>query len=317
MTQQDPTPGSAAQSHWYGFFLSLLTAVMWGTLPIALQLLMKSLDAITITWVRFLFSAAFVWLLLWRRGKLPVLRSFSLRTHSLTLIAVVALMGNFLLYLVGLKLLNPEATGIIIQIAPFLLMFGSVWFYHEHLTRADMVALVVLVGGLLLFFNDRLDELLGSSPGYTLGVVVMMLAALSWSVYGLLQKTLMRQMSSMQLTLLIYVGGAAFLLLPGSPLALLKLDLLNSGLVLFSCLNMVLGYGAFTEAIRVWQAARVSAVISLAPVITIICMPLAVWLWPQYYQSSQLNWLSYVGAAAVVAGSMLLALARTPARRRA
>ena len=29
---------NSAERHWYGLFLSLLTALMWGTPPIALQL---------------------------------------------------------------------------------------------------------------------------------------------------------------------------------------------------------------------------------------------------------------------------------------
>jgi drug/metabolite transporter (DMT)-like permease len=301
---------SSAERHWMGLALSLLTALMWGTLPIALQLLMQSLDVNTITWARFVFSAGFVWLVLQRRGQLPRLRSFDRRTLLLTLVAIVALMGNFLLYLVGLDHLNPEASGIIIQLAPFLLMAGSVVFYGERMTPLDLIGAAVLFGGLLLFFNERLGLLFGGLSDYTFGVVAMLLAALTWSIYGLMQKTLLRVMSSMQLTLLIYTGGAVLLLFFSAPLAIVSLDWLPLLVLLYGCVNMVLGYGAFTEAMRVWQAAKVSAVIALAPVVTIVCMPLAVWLWPAHYSSSELNLWSYVGAVLVVAGSMLSALGK-------
>jgi len=296
--------------HWYGFFLSLLTAFMWGILPIALQLLLSELDAVTITWARFVFSAAFVWFLLYRQGKLPSVAAFTNRTRALTGVAIVALMGNFVLYLYGLKLLNPETTGIIIQLAPFLLMAGSVLFYGERMTRLDVGGALVLLAGLLLFFNDRLGTLFQSVSAYTLGVIIMVLAAVSWTIYGLLQKTLLRTMNSMQLTFLIYSGGALLLLLFSAPAALLELDGLHALLLLFGCLNMVVGYGAFTEAMHVWHAAKVSAVIALAPVITIICMPLVVWWWPSHFTSSGLNFLSYAGAALVVAGSMVSSLGK-------
>jgi drug/metabolite transporter (DMT)-like permease len=301
---------SSAERHWAGLLLSLLTAFMWGTLPIALQLLMQSLDVNTITWARFLFSAAFVWIVLQRRGQLPALRGFDRRTLLLTGVAIVALMANFLFYLVGLDHLNPEASGIIIQLAPFLLMAGSVLFYGERMTPLDIVGALVLFGGLLLFFNERLGLLFGGLNDYTFGVAAMLLAALTWSVYGLMQKTLLRVMNSMQLTLLIYSGGAVLLLLFSAPADIMALGWLPLVVLLFGCLNMVIGYGAFTEAMRVWQAAKVSAVIALAPVVTIICMPLAVWLWPDHYSSSQLNPWSYLGAALVVAGSMLSALGK-------
>lgn len=301
---------SANERHWYGFFLSLLTAFMWGTLPLALQLLLQSLDVNTITWARFVFSAIFVWFVLQRRSSLPRLAAFDRRTLVLTTVAIVALMGNFLLYLVGLDYLNPETTGIIIQLAPFLLMGGSVLFHGERMRPLDVVGALVLFGGLLLFFNERLGRLFQSASDYSLGVLFVVLAAVSWSIYGLMQKSLLRVMNSMQLTLLIYAGGAVLLLLISNPLAILSLSPLAAFLLLFGCLNMVVGYGAFTEAMKVWQAAKVSAVIALAPVVTIVCMPLAVWWWPQHFVSSQLNLLSYVGAALVVAGSMLSSLGR-------
>ncbi|HHX82978.1 MAG TPA: DMT family transporter [Pseudomonadaceae bacterium] len=296
--------------HWYGFFLSLLTAVMWGTLPIALQLLMESLDVNTITWARFLFSAVFVWLVLQRRGRLPQVRQFSMRTRLLVGVAILALMANFLLYLLGLDYLNPETTGIIIQLAPFLLMGGSVLFYGERMGLLDVLGALLLMAGLLLFFNERLGHLFESVSDYTLGVICVLLAAVTWSIYGLMQKALLRVMSSMQLTLLIYAGGAVLLLALSDPLAIFALAPLPALLLLFGCVNMVVGYGAFTEAMQVWQAAKVSAVIALAPVITILCMPLAVWWWPQHYTSSQLNLLSYIGAALVVGGSLLSSLGK-------
>lgn len=300
----------STERHWYGFFLSLLTAFMWGTLPIALQLLLEALDVNTITWARFVFSALFVWLVLRRRGNLPKLGEFNTRVLVLVAVAIVALMGNFLLYLVGLENLNPETTGIIIQLAPFLLMGGSVLFYGERMRPLDVFGAILLLAGLGLFFNERLGLLFQSASDYTLGVVCVLLAAVSWSIYGLMQKALLRVMSSMQLTLLIYTGGAVLLLVLSNPVAIFGLSALPAFLLFFGCLNMVVGYGAFTEAMHVWQAAKVSAVIALAPVITILCMPLAVWLWPQYYTSSQLNLLSYLGAVLVVGGSMLSSLGK-------
>lgn len=304
---------NSPERNWAGLFLSLLTAFMWGTLPVALQLLVQVLDVNTITWTRFTFSAVFVAMVLQRRGQLPPLRSYSRRTLLLTSVAIIALMGNFLLYLVGLDHLNPEASGIIIQLAPFLLMGGSVLFYGERMTPLDIVGALVVFGGLLLFFNESLGLLFGGLSDYTIGVVAMLVAALTWSIYGLMQKTLLRVMSSMQLTLLIYSGGAVLTLFLSAPLAILELGWLPLLVLLYACLNMVLGYGAFTEAMRVWQAAKVSAVIALAPVITIIAMPLAVWLWPNHYSSSELNLWSYLGGALVVAGSMLSALGKSRA----
>jgi drug/metabolite transporter (DMT)-like permease len=128
-----------------------------------------------------------------------------------------------------------------------------------------------------------------------------------------LQKRLLNYMNSIQLTLVIYAGGVLALIGFISPAALGQLDGIEWAALLFCCINMVVGYGAFTEALQVWQAARVSAVIALAPVVTIICMNLAVAFWPAYFASSNLNAWSYAGALLVVAGSMLAALGKPSA----
>jgi drug/metabolite transporter (DMT)-like permease len=299
--------------HWYGFSLSLLTALMWGVLPVVLELLLDVLDVVTITWARFMFSALFVFLLLARKGNLPAVRSFATTIKLLVAIAIAALLGNFLLYLIGLDMLNPETTQVMIQLAPFILMFGSVLLYGERLGVLEWCGAAVLIVGLLLFFNIRLQILADGISTYSLGVLVMVLASVSWSVYGLLQKRLLRSMNSLQLTLQIYSGGALALLFFISPHALLALNAQQVMALLFCCVNMVLGYGAFTEAMHVWQAAKVSAVIALAPVITMLSMVLAVRLWPAIYTSSELNLLSWIGALLVVAGSMLAALGKARA----
>jgi drug/metabolite transporter (DMT)-like permease len=297
-----------------GFWLSLLTAFMWGTLPVALVLLLDDLDVVTITWARFAFSAVIVGVGLLRQRQLPSPGMLSIRLRWTLVVAVLALLGNFLLYLVGLDLLNPEATQTIIQLAPILLLLGSVYFNGERLSVLEWAGAAVLVVGLLLFFNQRLDHLFSALTAETIGVISMLAAALSWSIYGLLQKRLLQVLSSRQLTLLIYGAGTIVLLLFISPSSMLQLDSLQVLALLYCCLNMVLGYGAFTEALRVWQAAKVSAVIALAPIFTILTMQVAVHGWPQLFTSSELNTLAYVGALVVVAGSMLTALGKRAVR---
>lgn len=301
---------SLASHPFYGFAMALLTALMWGVLPVVFTLLRGGPDVIAVTWIRFAFSAVVVGLFLWQRGQLPALAAWRRRDWLVLLFAVFFLAGNFILYLLGLELISPEATVIVIQLAPFILMFGSVFIYGEHFAAIEWLGAAVLFIGLGLFFNERLGLLLQALTAETLGIVYMLLAAISWGIYGLLQKLLLRKTGSVQLTLLMYAGGALLLLPVSSASSLLGMDALQTGAVLFGCLNMVIGYGAFTEALRVWQGAKVSAVIAIAPIITILAMHVAVWLWPAYFTSSGLNLWAYVGAALVVGGSMLAALGK-------
>lgn len=299
-----------SQRPLYGLLLSLVTALMWGTLPVAFTLLRDGPDPLAVTFVRFLFSSVLVTALLWRGRQLPALSLWGWQDWLALLLATLFLTSNFVLYLLGLEHISPEATAVIIQLAPFILMFGSVWMFGERFTALDWLGAVLLFIGLLLFFNERLPLIVRSIGGETLGIVYILLAALTWGLYGLLQKRLLRRVGSVQLTLLIYGGGALLLVLVADSSSLLTMDGPQVFAVAFGCLNMVIGYGAFTEALRVWQGAKVSAVIALAPVITIVTMRAAVALWPNLFVASGLNLWAYAGAGLVVAGSMLSALGK-------
>ncbi len=76
-----------------GFLLALVTAVLWGMLPIALKVLLTELTANTITWVRFLAAAVFVCLVLFKQANLPGLAKLRGKAGVLMLIAVAGLLS--------------------------------------------------------------------------------------------------------------------------------------------------------------------------------------------------------------------------------
>jgi drug/metabolite transporter (DMT)-like permease len=298
----------SSRNPWAGFFLSLLTALMWGVLPVSFVLLIGNMDTITITWYRFSSAALFVFLFLWYKGRLPPVHRFSKKTNCLLFLAAAMLSGNFVLYLSSLSYLNPESAQVLIQLAPFILLFGSIFFFGEKFGRLEWLGIVLLLLGFALFFNNRLDDIFSSVNDYSIGIIFMVLASLSWGVYGLLQKTLLNAMDSVQLTSLMYIGGTVLLLPFISPMTIFDLDALQLWALVFCSLNILVAYGAFTEALQVWEAAKVSAVITLAPLCTILSMEIVVRYCPQTFPDSELNLLAYVGAIIVVLGSMLAAL---------
>jgi len=294
-----------------GLLLSLLTAFMWGVLPVSFVVLIGAMDTVTITWFRFATATLVVFIFLWRKKRLPRVDRFGRRINGLLVLAATALAGNFLLYLSSLSFLNPESVQVLIQLAPFILMFGSIFIYGERFGRLEWMGVAMLLTGFGLFFNDRLGDIFSSLNEYSMGIPLMVMASITWGFYGLLQKTLLKSMDSIQLTSLMYLGGTVLLIPFISPATVLTLDGLQLGALLFCSINLVLAYGAFTEALQCWDASRVSAVITLAPLCTILTMWVAVSLWPDVFEDSQLNLLAYIGAVVVVIGSMLAALGHT------
>jgi len=306
-----PTLHRARGSPRVGFLLAIAATLLWGFLAIALKLLLaEGMDAWTITWYRLAVSALILIAVQARRGRLPRLAALDGHGWSLLALAVAGLLGNYVLFALALDYVPPATAQVVIQLAPILLLVGSLAIFGEAFSRAQWIGLVGLGGGLLLFFNERLPALVSLSGAEAAGVVMVIVSAVVWAAYALAQKQLLVTLSSVNILLLIYVG-ALVLLLPLATLGQIA-DLDGAGLALlaFGVFNTLGAYGCFAEALAHWEASRVSAVISLAPVVTIAAVYGILEVWPSANVGARLDAPGLAGAALVVAGSMMAALGR-------
>lgn len=300
----------ADSGNWkLGFSMSLTTAVLWGVLPIALKVALTGMDAVTITWWRFAVSMAGLGVFLLWRGELPRLAGTGRADWLLLVLALAMLLANYVLYLVALDHTTPSVTQVVIQLAPLLLLLGGVFVFKERFAASQWLGFAVLIAGLLLFFNRRLPELLRPTEGLGLGVLLIVIAAVTWAVYGLAQKQLLGRFSSRQVLWMLYLGATVALLPFSAPALVRELDGLQLGMLAFCCVNTVVAYGAFGEALHYWDVSRVSAVLSTAPIVTLSAMWGIERAGLGLVPPEGLNALSVVGALAVVGGSMVSALA--------
>lgn len=293
----------------YGFLLALTTTILWGVLPIMLKEVLKQMDPYTVTWYR-LFTAGvvlFIWLAV--RGKLPSVTQLPGNYRWLLLVAVLGLAFNYVLYLMGLSRLTPGTMQLMIQTAPIMLMLGSMLVFRERFGIGQLIGLLTLMAGFVLFFNQRLEELFTQLSDYTLGILITLGAAFTWALYGLAQKQLLNVWSSVSIMVFIYLACAGIIFPLASPLQVLELSRLQVWFLVGCCLNTLVAYGAFAEALVHWEASRVSATVATTPLFTFSMVALGSMLWPTVVQPELLNSLAYLGALMVVSGSTLIALA--------
>jgi len=293
-----------------GIILSISTALMWGFLPYSVAPLISTLDPYTITFFRLGGGGIllFIWLLL-RKHK-PTKEKLKPLTWLLLVVAILSICLNYFYWLKGLELTTPATSQVVIQIAPMLLLLGSVAIYKESFSYKQAIGVVIFIIGLLLFFNQRLGDILTELSGYNLGIFYIVFASIIWAIYALAQKKLLQHFKALELIFIIVSVGSLLFLPFATPSDIMNLNTLQLWMLLFATINTAVAYGCFTEAMRHWDTSRVSAVVAIVPVLTLIIGYILYELFPDFLPVETINNLSIIGAFVLVSGSAIAALSK-------
>lgn len=292
-----------------GFLLALTTAVLWGTVPIAVREIVPNMSPVTLVWYRFALSFSLLFIILVLKQQLPKRTQFmNKRVLLLLFIATLGLSGNFTLFSAALLYISPTVTQVVAQLSSVGLLLAGLIVFKEHLKLSQAIGVMILIVGLGLFFNSSIIEIFTQLTTYSKGVLLAICAATIWVIYGLAQKILLKDLKSPQILLILYFG-CLILLLPFANLKeILDLSLFQLLLLGYCGINTIIGYGALAEAMNRWQVSQVSAMITLTPLFTLIFSDILALLWPQTFLFPELNLLGYIGAIVVVSGAMFTAV---------
>ena len=300
---------TAISGRWkLGILLALSTATMWGVLPIALKGVLETLDPLTTTFFRFSLAAVLITPYLLVRRRLP--NRGKLRSPRLffqLLAAGLLLSGNYGLYIFGLERTSPEAAQVMIQIAPMLLLLAGVFLFKESFSSNQWLGFFAFGSGLILFFNHHLGDIFIDLNDYSLGLLMISLAAVCWTGYAIMQKILLQEFTSEETMLAIYWLGTLVFLPFCNFSTLGQLTGMQWTLLAFCGLNTIIAYGSFAEALVHIEASRVSATIALTPLLTVGIVQL---IPMEGITVEPLGVISLLGALLVVSGSITTAVAK-------
>lgn len=286
-----------------GFFLALTAAIMWAALPIVLQPVLTAMDAQTIVWFRFVVAMAGVFLLLLLSKKLPKLTALRRQDILLFLVGVVGLAANFFLFNLSLKYIPATASQVLSPLSSFSMLISGVLIFKERLGGHQKLGLILLISGLILFFNNRFADFTAMNQ-FALGIFIGVSASLIWVLYGLAQKMLSARFTAQQILLIIYFGCALVMTPFAEVSQVQQLSPFAAYCLIFCCLNTVIAYGCYGEALSRWEMSKVSMILPQIPILTLIFSEFAHYAAPQHFPKTELNTLSYIGAVIVVLGAL-------------
>jgi drug/metabolite transporter (DMT)-like permease len=298
-----------ASGRWrLGLLLALVTAACWASLPLALKISLEQVDAITLTWFRFLVASVVMGAWLAWRGQLSTFKTVKGKYWVWLGAAALLLIGNYVLYLLGVQYTTPGNAQLLIQLAPLLMALGGIFLFRESYKLGQWAGLVTIAIGLILFFRDQLGASSVKPDDYLWGSGLVILGAFVWAAYAMFQKQLLQHLSSQAILFFIYLVAAIVLVPFSHPMQLLALDAKHAWMLAYCALNTLVAYGAFAEALVHWQASRVSAILAMTPLLCLACVALVHSIWPSSIAPEHVTSLGYVGAVLVVIGSSMSSL---------
>jgi drug/metabolite transporter (DMT)-like permease len=292
----------------FGLLLTLIAATLWGILPTALKVLAANLDAITITWYRLFLAFLILFVFLSAKRALPGIGRLNQNYAILLAITCVGLCLNYIFYVIGLDIIGPGPAQLIIQLNVVFVIMGGIFIFKESFNRIQAIGLFAIITGLVLFFHNKFLILFSSMSEYTFGVIALIISALALATYSLAQKQLLVKFSSLQVSLMVF-GTGALLLLPVSASSLVQVGSLNwpnLALLLFCVITTLGAFGSYAEALQHWETTKISAVLSMVPLLSLCFAELAVFLNPGLFSIDPITIVNMAGALILVLGSFLI-----------
>jgi drug/metabolite transporter (DMT)-like permease len=277
-----------------------ITAVLWGILAIVLKYALQRFSASTIIWFRFTFS--FVFLTGYYLVHRPRFFEILIRPPFLGIVAGIAMACNYFGFTTGVALTSPSNAQILIQISPLLVAVVGVIYFKERLSLLQKSGFGIATGGFLLFYWDQLHHLVISTQQFGRGNLWIIFAGITWTLFAVCQKLLVRNWTPQQTNLLIYLVAAMIF----SPMAdfheFQGLGIADWLTLTFLGANTLIAYGTLGEALKLLPANQVSAIIVLNPLITLVLVGILSNWRLSWLASENTTLLGYAGALLLLAG---------------
>ena len=297
-------PASDRSGHFLrGILLSIVTALLWGVLPIILKISLQGFTTGTIAWFRFSLAFLLLGIILQFNGNRPL--NILRKPPWMGVFGGLCLTANYYWVTLGVDISGPSNMAVLIQTATVFLVLTGVFVFRERLTIRQVFGMFVVAAGLSLFFFDQQSRVAISSDYYYADFLIVM-AAIVWVGYMISQKFLSREYGAQSLNFLVYTVATVTLI--G---AVEWTEFASAGFnawwaLVFCGVNTLVAYGALAEAVKYIPLALISVIISLNPLITLIGMEILPAIGFANLQPDPVGLVGYFGGAIAVIGVVLV-----------
>ena len=286
-----------------GIFYAVITAVMWGFLAIALKIAIQYCDSLTIVWSRF--AIALTVLMMMNR----VFSKRAVHISQLPVLGIVAgllLAANYYSFMMGLELTTVSNTQVLMQLGPLFLVIISVIVFKERIAVIQCVGFLIACFGFFLFYQEQLFFFFNTYSSYRVGNFWIICAAITWAGFAAIQKKLSKHYSLEQINMLIYAVPVVCFFSFVNFKQFIALGALQWLLLFYLGVNTVIAYGCLGLALKHVEANKVSMIIALNPLLTILLLVLLETIDISWFKGESLSFLGYVGVLFILVGVLIV-----------
>jgi drug/metabolite transporter (DMT)-like permease len=180
----------------------MAAASLWGGSQVISKIIMKDIQPMTLTLCRFVLAALLL-------GCIALYnKSVRVEWKDIWRLALLGLCGYTIsigCQLMGLKLSSAHIGTMITSTPPIFMLLFSTIFFHEKVTFQKILALFTAGVGVFLMVGVNRGE-----PGELAGNLLLATAAISWALYSVYGKFLIRKYNSITVTFWSLCFGTVF-----------------------------------------------------------------------------------------------------------
>jgi len=282
---------------------------IWGANFSVVKIAMETLSPMAFNAIRFTVATVIVLLAARIVGD-----DWRVDRHDAGQLVILGLVGNTvyqLFFISGIARTTAGNSALMLGAVPVYVSLIGAATGLERLRWRGWLGCLIAFGGIVLIVvgSDQAVEVKGES---LLGTLLVLCSAITWAVYTVLSRPLLRRHSSLKVTGLSMLTGTPAILLAAVPQCRAQNWAAVPwqgwlGLAYSAVLALGLAYVSWNAGVKIVGSARTAVYSNLTPVIAMIIG----WLW----LGEQLGWLKIIGAAVIVGGVFLARMGATQTTR--
>ena len=262
------TSKPAGESHAFVYAVLVLQSCLASGTHLVAKVVVRDVDAFTLTLVRSVIAMLAVGLLLVARWKPLRVRREDYRL--IFFLSFLCIPVNQFLFLLGMRFTIPSNAALLYATTPIIVLLFSRWLLGERLTPRKVAGVVLGLAGVTIVIFER-----GVSSGmeHILGNVIIFIAVLAWGLYTVYGKRLIATYGAIEASsLTLIIGTLLFIpigILPTIQFPFSTLTTSNWGQILYlSILTSVMSYVLWYYALGRIEAGKAALFANLQPILT-------------------------------------------------